>query len=409
MSSGPPPAITTSCITDALPRVPALRARSPRAMPSKKPRQGGPRRASAARPVGIAPTLLLEQVKSTAPWAFTATPPLPAAAILATAPEIEKRWRANGAGEDYFVALLAAHFTTVGTFCPTDVDARIRQHAWAGLAKERLASAVARVEEVARWSVAPVTARHVVIDGEVLAGHQGEWFSVMAGALGRALALSDAAIVERTTAWIEAELTREARLVTFARKSGAAQELLSVVTTVAHNLGDLSRVVDTWAPAHAESELGLRYRRLGHEDGARFDGAFVFAGALNKEKTALENHRFLPLRGPKALRRERAFLLPFGPYFHDWGRLLGATKLLDDDERAEILFALVRVHELRNEEHGCLRAIAGMNAAVSGGVDRLARLWPAEKRSSLARGGVKLALRLGEKDFLERFHAGIAR
>ena len=121
------------------------------------------------------------------------------------------------------------------------MDARIRQHVWASLSKERLASAVTRVEEVARWPVPPVTARHVVLDGEVLAGHQGEWFSVMAGALGRALALSDAPVVERTTAWIEAELAREARLVTFARKNGTARELLCTVTTVAHNVGDLSR------------------------------------------------------------------------------------------------------------------------------------------------------------------------
>jgi hypothetical protein len=231
----------------------------------------------------------------------------------------------------------------------------------------------------------------------------------MAGALGRALALSDAAVVERTTDWIESELTREARLVTFARKHGTAQELLSAATTVAHNTGDLSRVVDTWAPAHAESELGRRYRRLGHEDGARFDGAFVFAGHLNKERMALENHRFLPLRAPKALRRERAFLLPFGPYFYEWGRLIGSTKLLGDDERGEILLALLRVHELRAEEQGCLRAIAGMDAALSGGVDKLARPWPAAQRSALARGGVKLALRLAERDFLEKFHAGIAR
>jgi hypothetical protein len=378
-------------------------------MASKKHRQGGPQRARAARPVGTAPTLLLEQVKSTAPWAFTFEPPLPAAAILASAPEIEERWRTNGSGEDYFVAMLAAHFTTVATFCPTDVDARIRQHVWAGLAKERVASGVGRVEEVARWSVPPVTARHVVLDGEVLAGHQGEWFSVLAGALGRALALSDTSLMERITAWIEAELSREARLVAFARKNGTAEELLSVVTTVAHNVGDLSRVVDTWAPVHAESALGLRYRRLGHEEGARFDGAFVFAGNLNKERMALENHRFLPLRGPKALRRERAFLLPFGPYFYDWGRLIGSTKLLDDDERAEILLALVRVHELRTEERGCLRAIAGIHAAVSGGVDKLARLWPAERRGSLARGGVQLALRLSEADFRNKFHARIAR
>jgi hypothetical protein len=385
------------------------RVLDPRGMASKKPRPVGERRSSAAKPVGISPLVLLDQVKSTAGWAFAIEPVLPAAAILSNAPALEKRWRANEAGEDYFVALLAAHFTTVATFSPTDVDVRIRQHAWATLVKERLVSAVMRVEEVSRWPVPPVTARHIVIDGEILAGHQGEWFSVMAGALGRALSLSDTAVVERTTAWIEAELEREARIVTFARKNATDQELLSVVTTVAHNVGDLSRVVDTWAPAHAESELGRRYRRLGHEDGARFDGAFVFAGDLNKERMALENHRFLPLRGPSALRRERAFLLPFGPYFYEWGRMIATTKLLDDAERAEILYALVRVHEIRNEEHGCLRAIAGIHSAINGGVDKLARLWPADRRGSIARGNVRLALRVTEADFLKKFHAGIAR
>lgn len=361
----------------------------------------------ASKPAGIAPTLLLEQVKATAPWAFDLVPQLPAVAVLAQAPELEKRWRAGAGSEDYLMTLLAAHFTTVGTFCPTDVDARIREHAWSGLARERLASAVARVEEVAAWPVAPVTARHVVIKKQVLAGHQGEWFSVMAGALGRALALADTAVVERTKAWIEAELTREAAIVTHVRKKGTPQELLSVVTTVAHNLGDLSRVVDTWAPAHAGSALGLRYRRLGHEDGARFDGAFVYAGELNKKLMALENHRFLPLRGPKALRRARGFLLPFGPYFYEWGRMIGSTKLLDDAERAEILFALVRVHELRNQELGCLRAIAGMNSVRD--VKKLAQLWPAADRASINRGGIALALRQTEPAFLEKFHAGVTR
>lgn len=379
-------------------------------MPPKSPT--GPaakRRGSGRKPVGIAPKLLLEQVKSTAPWAFTLEPPLPSVEILGRAPEIEKQWLAGEGAEGYFAYLLAAHFTTVATFCPTDVDVRIRQHAWSPLAGKPLASAVDRVEEVARWDVRPVSARHVVLDGQVLAGHQGEWFSVMAGALGRALALSDTAVVERTTAWIEAELAREARLVTLAREDGTDQDLLSVVTTVAHNLGDLSRVVDTWLPAHAASALGLRYTRLGHEDGARFDGAFVFAGELNKLLMAKENHRFLPLRAPRALRRERAFLLPFGPYFYEWGRLIGSTKLLDDVERAEILLALLGVHERRTEEHGCVRAIAGMHSVLSGGVEKLARLLPAEQRTAMQRGGVQLALRLSEPAFLRKFHASVVR
>jgi hypothetical protein len=173
---------------------------------------------SGRKPNGIAPTLLLEQVRNTAPWALAMEPPLPSVEVLRRAPEIEPRWRKGEDSEVYFLLLLAAHFTTVATFVPTDVDQRIRQHAWTPLSGKRLASAVTRVEEVARWDLRPVSARWVLLDGEVVAGHQGEWFSVMAGALGRALALGDAAVAERATAWIEDELAREARLVTLARK-----------------------------------------------------------------------------------------------------------------------------------------------------------------------------------------------
>jgi hypothetical protein len=376
-------------------------------MPPKPPtkRSGSGR----SKPVGVAPKLLFEQVKSTAPWALALAPPLPAVEILKRAPEVEQRWRKGEDAEGYLVCLLAAHFTTVATFVPTDVDQRIRQHAWSALSGKPLASAVDRVEEVARWDVRPVSERFVLLDGEVLAGHQGEWLSVMAGALGRALAVSDAAVVTRTTDWIEAELAREARLVTLARKKSDDRQLLSLVTTVAHNLGDLSRVVDTWRPAHAASELGLRYQRLGHEGGARFEGSFVFAGDLNKRLMAKENHRFLPLRVPRALRRERAFLLPFGPYFYEWGRLIGSTKLLDDAERAEILLALLRVHERRTDEHGCLRAIAGIDSVFDGGVAKLARLLPPEQSVAMQRAGVRLALRLAERDFLKQFHSDVER
>lgn len=379
-------------------------------MPPKAPRKDAGKRAGSGRkPVGIAPKLLLEQVMSTAPWAFTLEPPLASTEILKKAPELEQRWRKGEDAEGYLVALLSAHFTTVATFVPTDVDVRIRQLAWAALSGRPLGSAVDRVEEVSRWDMRPVSERYVVLGDEMLAGHQGEWLSVMAGALGRALSVSDTAVVARTTAWIEAELAREARLVKIARKKSDDRQLLSLVTTVAHNLGDLSRVVDTWQPAHAASELGLRYQRLGHEGGARFDGSFVFAGELNKLLMAKENHRFLPLRVPRALRRERAFLLPFGPYLHEWGRVIGSSKQLEDTERAEILLALLRVHERRTDELGCLRAIAGIDSAFDGGVAKLARLLPAEESAGLQRTGVRLALRMTERDFLKKFHASIER
>jgi hypothetical protein len=363
----------------------------------------------AAAPPGITPTLLLDQVRNTAPWALSQEPRLPAAEILLRAPETEQRWRQGEAREDYLACLLAAHFTTVATFVPTDVDRRIRQHAWATLEGKWLASAVALVETVTSWDVRPVSARHVVVGDEVLGGHQGEWFSVMAGALGRALALSDTAIVERTSAWIEGELAREARIIEQSRQHGDDQQLLSVVTTVAHNLGDLSRVVETWPANLAASPTALRYLRLGHEDASRFGGAFVFAGELNKQLMAKENHRFLPLRTPRALRRERAFLLPFGPYFYEWGRTIGGTPLLEDQERAEILLALLKVHERGPEEAGCLRAIAGIQSVSRGTLDRIVRLLSPEARALMLQPGVRQALRVPEPEFLRTFHATVAR
>ena len=81
-------------------------------------------------------------MKNTAPWALASEPRLASIAILERAPELELRWKKGEDAEGYFVALLAAHFTTVATFVPTDVDQRIRQHAWSELSGKRLASAV---------------------------------------------------------------------------------------------------------------------------------------------------------------------------------------------------------------------------------------------------------------------------
>ena len=81
--------------------------------------------------------------------------------------------------------------------------------------------------------------------------------------------------------------------------------------------------------------------------------------------------------------------------------------IIENGGRAEILQALVRVHELRTVEQGCLRAIAGIHSVRD--VGKLAQLWPLKERGSLSRGGISLALRLSEQSFLEKFHAGVTR
>ena len=87
--------------------------------------------------------------------------------------------------------------------------------------------------------------------------------------------------------------------------------------------------------------------------------------------------------------------------------MIGSTKLLEDVERAEILLALLNVHERRNDEQGCLRAIAGIHSVFP--IEKLVRLLPPGQGTAVARVGVQRALRESEPDFSKRFHAGIER
>jgi hypothetical protein len=356
---------------------------------------------------GITPALLFSQVQSTAAWALTAEAKNPAAVVLNDVEAVQKNWKNQADPVGHLRFMLAAHYTTVATYVPTDVDTSIREHAWSALSGEKLRLGVRVALEASQWPLAPISERVVHVDGEALSGHQGEWFSVLAGALGRALTLADQEAIELTSEWIDAEIAREARLIAFAQKQKDPKTLLSAATVVAHNLGDLSRVVDTWNPKFQSSQLGLRYHRLGFREDGAFSKVFAEVTELNKRWMALENHRFLTLRVPRALRRSRGLLLPIGPYFFDWGRMIGEAPSLSDPERAEVLLALLQMHARRTTEHGCLRAIAGMNQTVSGGVARLAKLLPSVDQSMLRLGGVVTALHQKETAFLKSFHTGI--
>jgi hypothetical protein len=246
-----------------------------------------------------------------------------------------------------------------------------------------------------------------------MSGHDGEWLAVRAGALGRAIVLRMDAVAHGLTEAIEAELDREARSFDrlWARGSSAPLEGLRAATVLAHNAGDLSRVVEAWPDRPELGEARAHFVRLGHEGRDRFGGAFVRAGVLNKAIMAIENHRFLALRKPRVLRRARAFLLPIGPFFDAWGadvgRALngpGAALIAPDDEHAlpSAVEALLETHLQGPAQQGCLRALAGVNGAVAGGLDGMAALLPARLRKVVRAGAVRDALRLSPEHFEAR-------
>src|SRR5436309_2605790 len=88
---------------------------------------------------GIAPSLLLSQVRNTAPFLFTeeraASDDEPHLALLRRAASALERspFQENLLFNDhfsYFELCLAAHHATVATFVPTDVDNHIRFKLW---------------------------------------------------------------------------------------------------------------------------------------------------------------------------------------------------------------------------------------------------------------------------------------
>ena len=178
-------------------------------------------------------------------------------------------------------------------------------------------------------------------------------------------------------------------------------------------MGDLSRVVEAWPRAVEAPAIRERYARLGHADGAQARRRFLLAGALNKEIMALENHRFLALRKPRALRRGRSLLLPVGPWFDEWGAALPGSEHLADADRAEVVTALVELHLASPGQQGCLRALAGVHRATRGGLGFYTAALPARVRKEIARGQIREALDLSPDRFdarLEkRLRAALAR
>jgi hypothetical protein len=346
----------------------------------------------------IAPRLLFEQVRNAAGWALDGPVSVETSfrAALADVDATQQAYEGSDASLPYFRALLAAHFCTVATFVPTDVDARIRHHVFVEMDAETLAAACDLVDEAARWDVNLVSAR--VVRG--ISGHDGEWFSVRAGALGRALAIGAGDLAARLEAAIDDELAREhAALVELARADPL--DYLRIATTVAHNLGDLSRVVDAW-PNHPSHALRAKYTRLGHDRSERFGDAFVRAGVVNKAVMADENHRFLALRKPRGLRRSRELLLPIGPFFDDWGKTIAKSAALEEKERAEIVAALLELHESRLEQRGCLRALAAIHDNTPRGLQAFDHLLPARTRKLVSSGPLRDALKTPREVFEAR-------
>jgi hypothetical protein len=337
----------------------------------------------------IAPETLLEQVRNTAPFLFVNSPETEFFRII----EEAEAWVKNPPEgyeaqlEHYFRLCLAVHQTTVATFIPTDVDSKIRGLVWA---KTRDRELLRRMGDQAlamgSWPVAAISRRWDEVDQlGAISGHNGEWLSVLAGAHGRFLEISDAEYAEKTAEAIHAELEREAESFRIASKrQGREIEALRIAASVTHNLGDLDQGISFWegsAALYAASKV--RFHRLAHENKTPYGGIFQVAAKVYSSLLASEGHRHYPLRPVKALRKSADLLLPLGPFLDDWGATVGQHAALAKEDRVEVLDALIKGCVKVPGQQGYFRAIAGFAEAAGRNFEQAVDLLPAGTKKKL--------------------------
>ncbi len=342
---------------------------------------------------GIAPRTLIVQVENTAAFLFdpeqTQFHQLPYVQILAeirrTQPEPEAL-----SHFEYFRLCVAAHWGTVATFVPTDVDNSIRLKLWnSALPLKTLAQMGDLVVESLHWNPKPLTTRGVSSPrtGEFMCGHHGEWFSIAVPAYA-ALKRKDPERSKKILDLILGEMEREKQIFEDLRAARDGMGVLKAATIIAHNLGDLDRVIDMWNLSD-EDPLKAQAYKAGHQPTARFGNSLFAAGELNKKHMAHENHRHLPLRAARCLRRKPDFMLPLGPFFDDWGRQIARDPELTPEEIGQVAETLVVGWEKLDHPVGYARALSAIIESFPGQLNALSRYLPAKSVRILKAGTLR--------------------
>lgn len=354
-------------------------------------------------PRGISPQILLTHVKNTAPFIFNEA--------LSSAPQqsylkilrhtdawLKKFPEAELNHATYFELCVSAHWGTVATFVPTDVDNQIRSRLWhPGLPLDVLFAMVDVVEQALTWDASPVSARGVKspITHDYLSGHHGEWFSISVAAYG-ALRKRHPERAQALSEMILKELDRELSIFNQFREVRDGIGALKAATVIAHNAGDLVRVMELW---NFDPNDFLRTEFAKRESPSHLKGAFPTLSHLNRQYMAIENHRNFALRKPKCLRSHASLLIPLGPFFDDWGKQIAQSPHLDEFDLGSIVEALVDGWIYLKDPIGYARALAGMEIGIQGGLSRLCKLVPSKMAKQLSSGKLRTLTSISQSRF----------
>lgn len=327
---------------------------------------------------GIAPNLLLKDVEITAPFLFKGELNLEGKgrAYLAKLCFYKKNLNAlkHINLTEYFHICMAAHWATAGTFVPTNVDNQIREGLW------RHNDVPGHIERMARitidswtWDYEQVTNRksYNPENGQVMSTHEGTWLSVAIGAYNALLKQKRKALADEVADVILAEIDKEEKLLTELREKRDYVNFLRSTALMAHNFGDLDRVIDQWNMPE-DDPFRQRIYKLGHKPNPNYSPVLCFAGNVNKAFLSVENHRHMSMRQPKCLRRSYKFLIPVGPFMDAWGETLGSALNLTLAEKGEIVAALFEGYKRQDMAYGYIRAFRGLVNALPEGLETLA-------------------------------------
>ncbi len=331
---------------------------------------------------GIAPNILLKHVENTAPFLFKGELDTTGKdrAYLAKLVFYKKNLNAlkNIDLSEYFYICLAAHWTTAGTFVPTDVDNQIREGLW------RHGEIGKHIERMGKltidswtWDYSQVTNRksYNQTNNQVMSTHEGTWLSVAIGAYCALKKNKRDALAEAVAEVILAEADKEEKLLLDLQEKRDHINFLRTTALMAHNFGDLDRVIDQWQMSD-DDPFKKRIYKLGHRPNENYSPVLFYAGLVNKNFLSVENHRHMSLRQPRCLRNSSRFLVPVGPFMDEWGKILGSAKDLSLEEKAEIVSALFEGYTRQNTAFGYVRAFRGITQSLPDGLNTLEEFIP---------------------------------
>jgi hypothetical protein len=326
---------------------------------------------------GIAPNILLKHVENTAPFLFKGELETSGSerAFLAKLVFYKKNLNAlkNIDLTEYFHICLAAHWSTAGTFVPTDVDNQIREGLWRhgeiGKHIERMAKLTI---DAWSWDYSQVTNRksYNMSTQQVMSTHEGTWLSVAIGAYCALKKNKREESASSVADVILAEIEKEEKLLLDLQEKRDPINFLRSTALMAHNFGDLDRVIDQWQLSD-DDPFKRRIYKLGHKLNDQYSPILYYSGLVNKEFLSVENHRHMSLRQPKCLRISHRFLVPVGPFMDEWGQTLGESNDLTLAEKAEIVCALFEGYTRQDKAFGYIRAFRGLTNALPDGLQSL--------------------------------------